>query len=64
MAAHNMLTALAEALEDETEADAVELGGQAPAWKTSAARAAQVVALAPPATQGGDAETPLPTHQR
>ena len=47
-----------------TEADAVELGGQAPAGKSSSTRAVHVVALSPPATKGGDAQTLLPTHQR
>ena len=56
-------TALVEALEDASDADAVELGARPPAGKSSAARAVQAVALAPPATQGGDAETLLPTHQ-
>ena len=50
-----------EALDDETTDDADELGGLAPAGKTPAAHAVQVAALAPPATQGGDAESPRPT---
>ena len=63
-AVRTVSSALVQALDDETTADADELGGQAPAGKTSAARAVHVVALAPPATQGGDTETPLPTPQR
>ena len=62
--ARTVPTALAEALEDDSDTDAVDLGARTPAGKTSAARAEHVVALAPPATQGGDAETLLPTHQR
>ena len=42
-----MPSAQVEALEDVAEGNAVELGGPAPAGKTSAAHAAQVVALAP-----------------
>ena len=52
---------LVQALNDETTADADELGGLAPAGKSPAARAVHVVALAPPATQREHAGTPLPT---
>ena len=63
-AARTVPSALVEALEDASEDNAVELGDDTPAGKTPAARAVHVVALAPPATQGGDAETLLPTHLR
>ena len=59
-----MPSALVEALEDASEDNAVELGDDTPAGKTPAARAVHAVALAPPATQGGGAETLLTAHQR
>ena len=49
---------LVQALDDETTADADELGGLAPAGKSPAARAVHVVALAPPATQRGVCRDP------
>ena len=60
-AVRTVSSALVQALDDETEADAEELGGQAPAGKTPAARAVHVAALAPPATQGPHTESPRPT---
>ena len=57
------MSAVAEALEDAAEADAVDLDARTRAGKTPAARAVHAVALAPPATQRGDAETLLPAHQ-
>ena len=56
-----MSFALVDALDDASVNLNVELGGHKPAGKTSAAHAVQVAALAPPATQGGDAESPRPT---